>query len=263
MFGRRGKRAQKTSESTDTEGLGVESVVAAESSAVSVAESVLTEEAPTPGPERSHDSGLEAIEAELTINDNDLRLLDVVSLSLDDMPSPLTAAESAMAEHRALLDDFIVQLNTAWTARLGAPTSLSPYFLVPERCWEGQHCDALVEILGLAPAQPWNVIPLPCDSATATALDLPIHPGTDSLDIVQLAMPMIDDAIGKMQARFEQASFSGDTVDTAALDAARVDASKEIQALAAKLGAGALGEAAVRTARTTFFGDAPAEQPTT
>ncbi len=116
------------------------------------------------------DAGLASIEAEFTISDADTALLDLSSLAFDQLTSPLSAAETKMAGHRSDLDDFMGRLNTSWSERAGTNAALQPYFMIPERCWEGDHLEALVEVLGLTPAQPWNVLPLAGDTATADTI---------------------------------------------------------------------------------------------
>lgn len=199
------------------------------------------------------DSGLADIESEFTISDADLGLLDLDAVV--QLPPPLTGIEATLAEHRAVLDDFMGRLTTAWEKRIGGSVELQPHFMIPERCWEGEHREVLVEILGLAPAQPWNVLPLACDASTATRTGAATHPGPESHESTRVASNFIGEAIGKMQSSFEAATFGGDTVDAEALAHARAAATQEIVSLARHMAGAVLSKEAVAHSRATFFGD--------
>lgn len=199
------------------------------------------------------DSGLADIESEFTISDADLDLLDLATL--DQLPAPLMGTEATLAEHRAVLENFMSRLTAAWEERSGGPVDLQPHFMIPERCWEGEHREVLIEILGLAPAQPWNVLPLACDANTAAQTGAAAHPGPESLESARVATNFIDEAVAKMQMSFERATFGGDTVDAEALANARTIATDEIVALARHMAGAVLGKEAVAQSRAAFFGD--------
>jgi len=201
------------------------------------------------------DSGLADIEAEFTISDADMALLDLSSLAFEQQASQLSGSDAVLAKHQAELVGFITQLNATWTDRTGTPVDLQPYYMIPERCWEGEHQQVLIEVLGLAPAQAWNTLPLAADAATATAVGVVDHPGARALDNRNIATTLITDAVEKMHKTFERATFGTDTVDTAALDAARAQAASEIMAIARRMAGTIIGPDAVDHARATFFGD--------
>lgn len=201
------------------------------------------------------DSGLAEIEAEFTISDADLALLDLSSLAFDQLTNPLSPAEQKMGEDRSALDDFLKRLNDSYTAQAGQPVNLEPYFMIPERCWSDDHRQLLVDVLGLTPAQPWNILPLAGDASTATKLGVAPHPGPRGLDTRQLASDLIGDALDTMQASFEQATFGSDTVDTAALESAKTQAATEIKTIARRMAGPIVSTQAVDHARVIFFGD--------
>lgn len=225
-----------------------------------VAEPVLSDVLPTDTSpiraERSgNDSGLAGIESEFTISDADMALLDLSSIAFDQLTSPLSATEQKMADDKAELDAYIGHLNESCAARAGQSIDLQPYLMVPERCWDGEHHQVLVDLLGLTPSQAWNVLPLPGDAPTAMAMGMTPHPGPRGLDTRQLASELIGDAVEKMRAALEQATFGSDTVNTAAFDEAQAEATRDIMAIARRMAGPIVGAQAVDHARATFFSD--------
>jgi len=179
-------------------------------------------------------------------------------MAFDQQTERLPEVEATMARHRAELHDFMNGLNDSWSKQTDTPIDLQPFYMIPERCWEGEHQQVLVEVLGLAPAQPWNVLPLAADAATAAATGVAMHPGTRAVDHRAVATTLIAEAVETMQKSFERATFAADTVDTAALDSARAQAAADITAIAGRMAGPIIGTAAVDTARSTFFNDDPA-----
>ncbi len=202
-----------------------------------------------------HDAGLSRIEAEFTISDDDLALLDLSSIAFEQQTSRLSAIDAVMAENRAALTDFMSRLNSAWSAHAATAVDLQPYYMIPERCWEGDHQQVLVEVLGLAPAQPWNVLPLAGGPATEAATGVARHPGARALDHRAMATSLIAEAVDTMHETFEKATFATDAVDTAALDAARAQAATEIKGVARRIAGATVGVETVVHARATFFND--------
>ena len=202
-----------------------------------------------------HDSGLAAIESEFTISDADMALLDLSSIAFDQLTSPLSATEQKMADDKAGLDAYISHLNESCAARAEQPVDLQPYLMIPERCWDGEHHQVLVDVLGLTPSQSWNVLPLAGDAPTAMALGITPHPGPRGLDTRQIASELIGDAVDKMRAALEQATFGSDTVNTAAFDEAQAEATRDIKSIARRMAGPIVGAQAVDHARATFFSD--------
>lgn len=202
-----------------------------------------------------NDSGLAEIEAEFAISEADMALLDLSSIAFDQLTNPLSPAEQKMVEDTSTLNGYLVRLNESYSAQAGQPVDLQPYFMIPERCWSDEHQQVLVDVLGLTPAQPWNVLPLAGDAPTAMAIGLTPHPGPRGLDTRQLANDLISDAVDKMRASFEQATFGSETVDTAALETAQTQATADIKAIARRMAGPIVGAQAVDHARATFFGD--------
>jgi hypothetical protein len=153
------------------------------------------------------------------------------------------------------LSTFMGDLNTKWADRLGPTTQLRPFFMLPTRCWDTEHQRVLIETLGLTPAQQWNVLPLASDGEGPAELDLARHPGGVTTDVIEIASGFIAETVTEMQAAFERATFSGDTVDSEALGTARELARAEIIALARRVAASVLGAEAVDHSRALFFDD--------
>jgi len=181
-------------------------------------------------------------------------------------------ADSALDEHRSMapsardlqvridenereLTAFMAELNATWADRLGSTTQLRPFFMLPTRCWDTEHQRVLIETLGLTPAQQWNVLPLASDAEEEGSLGLARHPGGVTTDVIEIASGFVDETIAEMHVAFERATFSGDTVDSEALDAARENARTEIIALARRIAASVVGGEAVDRSRALFFDD--------
>jgi len=210
---------------------------------------------PIRSPEAGQDSGLADIEAEFTISDADLALLDLSSIAFEQQASRLSAIDTILTENRTALAGYMDRLNAAWSEQTQSPVDLQPYYMIPERCWEGEHQQTLVEVLGLAPAQPWNVLPLAADPATAASTGVASHPGPRALDHRAMAASLIADAVEAMHKAVEQATFATDAVDTAALDSARLHAANEIKGLARRIAGATVGNEVVDRTRATFFND--------
>lgn len=153
------------------------------------------------------------------------------------------------------LTAFMDQLNAIWADRLGSTTQLRPFLMLPTRCWDTEHQRVLIETLGLTPAQQWNVLPLASDGDEEGALGLGRHPGGVTTGVVEIASGFVDETIAEMHVEFERATFSGDAVDSEALDAARNNARAEIIALARRIATSAVGDEVVDRSRTLFFDD--------
>jgi len=153
------------------------------------------------------------------------------------------------------LTSFMDELNATWVDRLGPATQLRPFFMLPTRCWDTEHQRVLIEILGLTPAQHWNVLPLASDGGGTGGLDLAPHPGGVTTDVIEIASGLIDETITDMEVAFERAAFSGDTVDSEALGTARELARAEIVALARRIASSVVGDEAVDHSRALFFDD--------
>ncbi len=149
---------------------------------------------------------------------------------------------------------FMDELNSTFASGLGSQAELRPFFMLPTRCWDTEHQRVLIEILGITPAQQWNVLPLASGSDPEN-LELARHPGGVTTDVIEIASGFVEEAIAEMQAAFERATFTGDTVDTEALRAAREHARTDIMALARKIGATVVGDDAVNYSRDLFFND--------
>lgn len=207
----------------------------------------VAEEVPAPGrfEGAGQDSGLAGIEAELSFSLTDRALLTPHVSGLD----------ATMFEDHEKLLDFMQRLNQAWAERSATPTSFEAFFMIPSRCWDSPYRTDLVEVLGLTPAQPWNVLPLAVDDAVAQRTGIAVHPGVESHEGSSIAATVITDAIEGMHASFERATFGSDDVDADALTAARAQAKADIMALARRTAQGVLGADVVDHARATFFRD--------
>ena len=127
--------------------------------------------------------------------------------------------------------------------------------MIPERCWEGEHREALVELLDCLPNQPWNILPLADDATTAETLGIIQHPGGASLHAVDAANSFLSDILSIMQRTCAQSPFSTDHIDSDAIGAAREQARTHIEALARHIAGVVIGTAAVAQARARFYGD--------
>jgi hypothetical protein len=162
--------------------------------------------------------------------------------------------QAEIDESERELVTFMDELNSSWTGGPGSETELRPFFMLPARCWDTEHQRVLIETLGLTPAQQWNVLPL-ASGSNLEGLDLAHHPGGVTTDVIEMASGFVDDTIVEMHAAFERATFTGDTVDTEALGAAREKARTEVMALARRIGASVIGDDAVIYSRDRFFND--------
>lgn len=238
MFGRRG-RTHRRSEGQQADANATSTVTP-------------DELPPLRAPDAGHDSGLAAIEAEFTISESDMALLDLGAL---EFAPTLSALDRQLADHATELDAFMMQLNDEWGAQLGTDVDLQPYLMIPERCWEGEHGETLLDVLGLAPTQTWNVLPLAGSPATASAVGVASHPGGESLHTYKPAIAFIDETLAKMRTACEQATFTSDSIDSDALERARDEAAGNIKTLARHIAGVVLGTEAVNETRATFFND--------
>jgi len=207
---------------------------------------------PLRAPGAGNDSGLAAIEAEFQISDDDIALLELGAL---EFAAPLSPIEAALTDDRAALDTTMQRLTDSLTEQLGTQVRLQPFAMIPERCWEGEHREALVELLGCLPNQTWNILPLAGDAATADALGIIQHPGGASLHAVDAANSFLTDILSKMHQSCAAAAFSADRIDGDALGAARDQARGQIEGLARHMAGVVIGTEAVTDARSRFFGD--------
>lgn len=194
------------------------------------------------------------------------QFMEKLGLSEDEiaeMAAPKSPLQRAIDDSEAQLERFVAQSNAAWSEQVGCQISLWPYRMLPDRCWSEEtlglrHRTTLMEILGLLPAQPWNILLLAMDQSTADALELPLHPPM----LTETETESTDTAIRFLLQELEQLDRLLMTptpagVQTAhdPLGSARSDATTRIMAMARPIAGAAVGEAAVRTSRARFFSD--------
>ena len=133
--------------------------------------------------------------------------------------------EDARARHEARLARFNDEL-----ARLFSSGQVKPFFLIPDPCWNGEMGHFLMVRLGLLPYDAWNLAFLPTDAQMATVLGAPPHPNGNIAKFVTTAEAFVRGRQARLRvARAEAAR----TRDRAAYDAAKAEAVRDIQGLAA------------------------------
>lgn len=152
-------------------------------------------------------------------------------------------------EADAALGAFVNQTNAAWAQQTGTAVELQPYHLLPAVCWDfddKQDHDLLVEVMGLLPSNPWNIVLLAMNDETATLTGAGRFPSIvreEAVTATSLAKISIAEELQQLK-RFEQPN-------TEARDAAVA----RIIAMARPVGSAMLGEDVVDHSRRTFFGD--------
>lgn len=252
MFGRRGRSRIRPDHSQDVVTAGDISSEPPETDTSPLDTVTADQLPPLRAPGAGNDSGLAEIEAEFRISDADIALLELGAL---EFAPPLSPLDTKLAEGRDELATTMDQLREQLSARLATPVDLEPYLMLPERCWEGQHREALIELLGLTPTQTWNLLPLAGNPQTAQALGIIEHPRGAPLHAIDAALSFLDDIITKMQSRCEAATFSHDGIDGEALEAAREQARSQVRGLARHIAGASIGTEVVSHTRATFFGD--------
>lgn len=173
-----------------------------------------------------------------------------------EMAKPASTIDEVQAkidEGNVALDIFVGQAKATWSNHTSRLVDLQPFHMLPLSLWNDldKHDRALlVEVIGLVPANPWNIVLLAADEETATLTGASRFP----LSLSEEAAVAIEMAKLTITAELEAIK----TVDQTQVDAfvtTRDAAAARIIALARPIGAAALGDAAVDHSRATFFGD--------
>jgi len=171
-----------------------------------------------------------------------------------DMANPVSAIDEVQVkadESEAALGAFVTETNAAWSKQTGALVDLQPYLMLPAVCWElpdKQDHALLVEVMGLLPASPWNVVLLAADNETAAitgAARMPTDVSDEAVAATSLAKITIAEELEMLKNQSQDAAFAAN----------RDGAAARIVALARPVGAAMLGQEVVDHSRTTFFGD--------
>ena len=180
-----------------------------------------------------------------------------------EMAAPKSPLQRAIDDSEEQLERFVARSNAVWSEQLGTTVNLWPYRMLPARCWSeetlgARHRTTLMEVLGLLPAQPWNIVLLAMDESTASALQLPLHPpmlGDTEAEGTDTAIHFLLQELDQLDRLLMAPTPAGMTAANDALVTARTEAVTRIMAMARPIAGAAVGEHAVLISRQTFFGD--------
>lgn len=153
-------------------------------------------------------------------------------------------------ESEVALGAFVTSTNAAWSQSTGTVVELQPYYMLPAVCWElpNKHDHALiVEVMGLLPASPWNIVLLAMDDETAAVTGagrFPMAVSEEAVTATSLAKVSIAEELELVKR--QQGINDGQVRDAAVA---------RIIAMARPVGAAMLGQDVVDHSRRTFFGD--------
>lgn len=193
------------------------------------------------------------------MSSNVTEFMEKLGLSEDDiaeMANPVGTIDEVQAkidEGDEALDIFVGQAKATWSNHTSRMVDLQPFHMLPESLWtqlDKHDRTLLVEIMGLVPANPWNIVLLAADEETATLTGAARFPLTHSEE----AAVAIDMAKLSITGELERLK----KCDRNQLDefvATRDAAAARIIAMARTVGSAVLGDDVVNHSRTTFFGD--------
>lgn len=111
----------------------------------------------------------------------------------DDVQRMIDAGRQAIIEKsRRIHEDF--------AARDMARLRVRPFWLIPDKCWNGDCGHFLIYMLRLNPYEDWNVIWLPEDEISALVLDAPQHPRQDIPPFVTVGEQFIGEQKRRLMA---------------------------------------------------------------
>jgi len=170
-----------------------------------------------------------------------------------DMASSAAAVDEVQVkldESEATLGAFVTATNAAWSQQTGTDVELQPYHMLPAVCWElpdKQDRAVLIEVMGLLPASPWNIVLLAMNDETVAitgAGRFPMAVSEEAVTATSLAKITIAEELDLIKG------YQG--ADNAEIRDAAV---ARIIALARPVGAAMLGQDVVDHSRRTFFSD--------
>jgi hypothetical protein len=146
----------------------------------------------------------------------------------------ITAAPSAASINAALqegksrLEERLASATA--TARPALPDAqLRPFLLIPDTIWASELGTFLMSSLALFPYDDWNVVFLAADQATATAMDIALHPNGEAPTFVSAAEKLLDEVRAHMKRAGDEVEV---TADYAAFQNIREDAQLRVKGLA-------------------------------
>lgn len=200
-----------------------------------------------------------------------------------EMANPISEQQRLISESETALASFVKQTNTYWSQQTGTVIDLQPRHMLPTSCWDAldtQDSAVLIDVLGLLPAQPWNILLLAMNDETAKLVGVGRHhaPPSDEHDTaVTLAQLTIAEEIQRVKREqgasapasvFNPALLDPSVADPPPLQVSQADVDRaadfdmlknaaigRIMALARPVAAAAHGQAVVDHSRATFFRD--------
>lgn len=173
-----------------------------------------------------------------------------------DMATPAVTVDEVqvkMDEGTQALNAFVNQARATWADHTSHLVNLEPFQMLPASLWmqlDKHDRTVLVEVMGLVPAHPWNIVLLAADEQTAVltgAARLPMTQSEEAAVAIDMARLSITDEIDRVKK-----------CDRNQLDefvATRDAAAARIITLARTIGSAVLGQDAVDHSRATFFAD--------
>lgn len=200
-----------------------------------------------------------------------------------EMANPISDQQRRIDESEAALASFVKQTNAYWSQTTGALIDLQPRHMLPTSCWDfldTQDTTLFMDVLGLLPAQPWNIVLLAMNDETARLVGVGRHhvaPSDEHLTAINLAQLTIaeelDQVKQKQGATLQPSVFNpalldptvddppplqvtdADVARAADFDSIKNAATARIMAMARPVAAAALGQAVVDQSRSIFFHD--------
>ncbi len=195
---------------------------------------------------------------------NVTEFMEKLGLSGDEiaeMANPISDQQRRIEESETTLATFVMQTNAMWSERMGAIIDLQPKHMLPTTCWDSLDTPdrtLLMDVLGLLPAQPWNIVLLAANDETAALLGVGRHPRSLSEEertANNLASLTIAEEL-EIAKRKQGATLDPSRSDLAEVaDQAPDAATARIIALARPVASASLGQDVVDHSRSTFFGD--------
>lgn len=180
-----------------------------------------------------------------------LGLSDEEIADMANTSSTVDPVQAKLDQGAAELNAFVTSTNTTWSQSMGAPIELQAYQMLPAVCWEvaDRHDHTLlVEVMGLLPTSPWNIVLLAMNAETAAltgAGRFPLTITEEAVAATSLAKISIAEELETVKKHAQAPDFVS----------VRDGAIARITAMARPVGSALLGQDVVDHARRTFFGD--------
>lgn len=180
-----------------------------------------------------------------------LGLSDEDIADMANTSSTVDPVQATLDQGGAALNTFVNSTNTTWSQSMGARIDLQPYQMLPAVCWEfdDKHDHTLlVDVMGLLPTNPWNIVLLAMNDDTATLTGAGRFPMTiteEAVTATSLAKISIVEELETVKKHAQAPDFV----------AVRDGAIARIIAMARPVGSALLGQHVVDHSRRTFFGD--------